>query len=79
MEISNLIKEAKPLYYERRRRQRRIQRTCLSVFMFFVILASGYGGYAIKTVNNAYVADADTTVSDSFIPMDEYGLITVAY
>lgn len=78
-ELSNLIKEAKPLYFERKRIKKRIQRICLSLFMVFTVLASGYSGYAIKSMNNDYIASSEINITESFFPLDDDGLITVAY
>ena len=76
--ISELIKEAKPLYYERKKTRTRIKRACFSLAIIMTVLGSGFGGYAIKSYTTNYIANSETT-TESYLPVDEYGLITVAY
>ena len=76
-DLSELLKEAKPLYFERKRAKKRMQRVLVSLFMVFVVFASGYSGYAIKSLSTDYIASSDIT--ESYIPLDDDGLITVAY
>ncbi|MBR1753963.1 hypothetical protein IJ732_03925 [bacterium] len=82
-ELSTLLKEAKPLYFEKKRSKQKLQRACLSIFILFTVLASGYGGYTIRSLSSSgYIAETNsvsTTISDSLYPTDDYGLITVAY
>ena len=78
-ELSNLLKSAKPLYFEQKRKQQRIRRTCLSLFMVITVFASGYGGYAIKSLSTDSIATTENYTTDSYFPVDDYGLITVAY
>lgn len=76
-DLSNLLKEAKPLYYKRKKRNQRIQKVMFSVFILFTVLVSGYSGYSIKSASTQYIAGYD--ISDTFVPLDDYGLITVEY
>ena len=80
-ELSELLKEAKPLYYEQKRRRTQIKRACFSLVLILTVLASGFGGYALKSSSGDYIASYDSSgsTSDSYLPVDEYGLITVAY
>lgn len=80
-ELSNLLKEAKPLYYEQKKFKQNLKKTCLSFFIILTVFASGYGGYMLKSISsNNYIVSSDTSnVIESFYPTDDYGLITVAY
>ena len=80
-ELSNLLKEAKPLYYEQKRREQKFRKACFSLLMIFTVFASGYVGYTLKSISgNDFIASSDTVnVIESYYPTDDYGLITVAY
>lgn len=77
-ELSELLKEAKPLYFQRKRTKQRIQRTVLSLFVVLTVFASGYSGYTLKSMSTDYIASSET-YSESYFPLDDDGLITVAY
>lgn len=83
-DISNLIKEAKPLYFARKRRNRRIK-TALAAVAFICL----FGRFMpVKYDSAGYVWDPDTmqaiaqvedgsVIEDMGLPVDEYGLLMV--
>jgi hypothetical protein len=77
-ELSNLLKEAKPLYFARKKIKKRIQNTCTSLCIIFAIFISGFGGYALKSMDTLVSYEVNNNI-ESFIPIDDDGLITVAY
>ena len=83
-DISNLIREAKPLYFARKRRNNRIK-TALAT----VVAVCLFGQFMPVKYNNAgYVWEAEVTqaiaqiengsvIEDMGLPVDEYGLLMV--
>lgn len=80
-EISELIKEAKPLYFKRKRFRRRIKITT-SLFMFGLLLhafntPSGQS-YFISDPEDPFLLVEDISVIEAMgFPTDEYGLLKV--
>ncbi len=80
-EISALIKEAKPLYFARKKRNRIIKSVLASVCLFCV------GIWAYNPVNDSvypYYWDSEFSISDNVsvieemgLPTDEYGLLMI--
>lgn len=83
-DISNLIKEAKPLYFARKRRNRRIK-TVLAAVVFVCL----FGRFMpVKYDNAGFVWEAEVSqaiaqvedgsvIEDMGLPVDEYGLLMV--
>jgi len=88
-DISILLKEAKPMYFERKRKVEQLKKACLVLFVLFSTSISGLSGYIFKTNQMAntlpveqvasYYNDIDDEMSESMYPLDDYGLITVKY
>ena len=77
-EISELIKEAKPLYYKRKRRVKTFQTMTLTLVIVLVAGIGMFGGYSLNQTGIKTYYETSAT-QDSYIPVDEYGLITVEY
>ena len=86
-DISNLIKEARPLYFAKKKRREQIKKIVLVAFIFLSTTMGAIGGYTAKEVQIANQETVNTdvaltsTINDdsSFYPVDEYGLIAVNY
>lgn len=83
-DISKLLKEAKPLYFARKRRNNRIKAT-----LAMLICAAGIGMFYPETDNIQYsygsyfdyietvYSDNGSVIEDMGLPTDEYGLLMV--
>ena len=87
-DISNLIKEARPLYFTKKKRREQIKKVMLVAFIFLSTSMGVLGGYTAKEVQIANqnktlevdVATIENAYDDSsFYPVDEYGLIAVNF
>lgn len=82
-EVSQLLKEAKPLYIARKRRNNRIKSgaamlACVAVLAFFRPQQEDYSYYADYGDNYWYSTDNTTSVIENMgLPTDEYGLLMV--
>lgn len=79
--ISSLIKEAKPLYFARKRRRNIVKSTSVLLCLLLV----GFAAYSpTKSEIYSYYWDSEFSVSDNIsvieemgLPTDEYGLLLV--
>ncbi len=79
--ISSLIKEAKPLYFARKRRRNIVKSTSV----LLCLLCVGFAAYSPITSDvYSYYWDSEFSVSDNVsvieemgLPTDEYGLLLV--
>ncbi len=80
-EISKLLKEAKPLYFARKRRNNRIKAA-----LCMVVCVLGLGLYYPKQIpyedyfwfdEMSYLTEGDSYVESMGLPTDEYGLLKV--
>ena len=86
-DISNLIKEARPLYFTKKKRREQIKKVMLVAFIFLSTTMGALGGYTAKEVQIANQNIIETNIStienmdedSSFYPVDEYGLIAVNF
>ena len=78
-EISKLIKEAKPLYFKRKRRNMRIKNCVVALLLSSMFVLGTFGGYTIGE-RSASISDSDYSQFEELgLPTDEYGLLTVRY
>ena len=77
-DLSELLKEAKPLYFEKKRQRQRVQRALMSCAMVLTVGLSMCGGYMLRG-DSVTIANVDDTAIESYFPLDDYGLITVMY
>lgn len=84
--ISELIKEAKPLYQTRKRTARRVKTALLSCMLVLAIGATvNMGGFnkggdylsQVKVINAASTTSETSVIEEMGLPVDEYGLFTV--
>lgn len=81
-DISDLIKEAKPMYFSRKRRRKAIKAglatiVCLLAFTWFNPYSyNSYNEYDYWASEIAYIENG-SVVSDMGLPVDEYGLLMV--
>ncbi len=83
-DISELLKEAKPLYFERKRRRNQIKAT-LAMLVCVVMMSSlwphKYDSYMLlpDTEFESKVAQIEngSVIEDLGLPVDEYGLLVV--
>lgn len=82
-EVSQLLKEAKPLYLVRKRRNNQIK-TVLAMLVCIIGIGSfyprdiDYSFYANYAQDNWYVSETNTSVIENMgLPTDEYGLLMV--
>ena len=72
-EVSQLLKEAKPLYLARKRRNNQIK-TVLAMLVCII----GIGSFYPRDIDNWYVSETNTSVIENMgLPTDEYGLLMV--
>ncbi|MDR1694435.1 MAG: hypothetical protein LBR70_04505 [Lactobacillaceae bacterium] len=76
--VSNLLKEAKPLYFARKRRNNRIKATlgmlvCVLMLGVFYPVSQPY--YDVDS--EIYSIYTGSVISDMGLPTDEYGLLMV--
>lgn len=79
-DISSLIKEAKPLYFARKRRNKIVKSSLVGVALLWV----GIFAYTPKSTPYTYYWDTEFDISDNIsvieemgLPTDEYGLLMV--
>lgn len=83
-DLSELLKEAKPLYFERKRRRNHIKAT-LAMLVCVVMMSSlwpqKYESYTLLPDNEFESKVAQITngsvIEDLGLPVDEYGLLVV--
>lgn len=81
-EISKLLKEAKPLYFARKRRNNRIKATLcmlicvLGIGLYYPKQSSYETGY-FWFEETAYPNEGSSYVENMGLPTDEYGLLKV--
>lgn len=80
-DISSLIKEAKPLYFARKKRNARIK-TALAALVVFAGIGHFYSGggeqvYEYYWNNDLYAVNESSVIEDMGLPTDEYGLLMV--
>lgn len=76
--VSNLIREAKPLYFARKKRNNRIKATLgtlVCVLMLGVFYPKSQTYYDIDS--EIYKISTGSIISDMGLPTDEYGLLVV--
>lgn len=80
-DISKLLKEAKPLYFARKRRNRNLKSAAamllcvLTLQMFYPKSDVVYGYYTLE--NEIYLTENGSVIEDMGLPTDEYGLLKV--
>lgn len=76
--ISNLLKEAKPLYFARKRRKNRIK-TVLGMLVCVLMLGMFYPKNQVyyDVDGELYQMATGSVISDMGLPTDEYGLLMV--
>ena len=83
-DISELLKEAKPLYFERKRRRKQIKAT-LAMLVCVVMMSSlwpqKYESYTLLSdtefENKVAQIQNGSVIEDLGLPVDEYGLLVV--
>ena len=84
-DISNLIKEARPLYFAKKKQKEQIKKALLVVFILFSTSMGALGGWGAKEMQvasqNTEITQETVSYEDdmSIYPVDEYGLIAVNY
>lgn len=75
--ISELIKEAKPLYYERKRNVQRLKAGFAACFLFLA-LGSPFLLEKFNSGEEAFISyGSDSVIEEMGLPVDEYGLLKV--
>ena len=76
--ISELLKEAKPLYFKRKKRNEIIKKTAL-VVMPFLFISLAIIPFALNYSNNNvdYYTSSTSIVEQMGFPTDDYGLLKV--
>lgn len=80
-DISKLLKEAKPLYFARKRRNRSLKSVAamllcvLALQMFYPKSGVVYDYYTLE--NEIYLTENGSVIEDMGLPTDEYGLLKV--
>lgn len=80
-DISKLLKEAKPLYFARKRRNRNLKFAAamllcvLTLQMFYPKSDVVYDYYTLE--NEIYLTENGSVIEDMGLPTDEYGLLKV--
>lgn len=71
-EISNLIKEAKPLYLERKKQKKQTV-FILSMFLFLIPI------YKVNSIvqTDRILSESESIIEYQGLPTDEYGLLMV--
>ncbi|MCX4349698.1 MAG: hypothetical protein OSJ76_07950 [Alphaproteobacteria bacterium] len=83
-DISDLLKEAKPLYFARKRRRNQIKAT-LGMLVCVVMMSSlwpqKYGSYTLlpdtEFENQLALIEDGSVIEDMGLPVDDYGLLMV--
>ncbi len=80
-EISDLIKEAKPLYFKRKRFRRRMKivtSLCVFGFMIYAFNTMTQRFYLIPDQVDPFMLVEDVSIIETMgLPTDEYGLLKV--
>lgn len=79
-DISALIKEAKPLYFARKRRNRIIKGAMGVIACFFLInisLLKPQEELYDSWTQQLYITESGSVIEDMGLPVDEYGLLMV--
>ena len=81
-DISALIREARPLYFSRKRRNNRIKAglaviACTMMISLFYPRSYTYG-YTDEWSEAIYMTENGSVIEDMGLPVDEYGLLMVA-
>ena len=80
-DISKLIREAKPLYFARKRFRKRMVSAfavvlCVFTFQFFSPSSEvSYNYFSLE--NEIYLTENGSVIEDMGLPTDEYGLLKV--
>ncbi len=80
-DVSKLLKEAKPLYFARKRRNRNLKSAAamllcvLTLQMFYPKSDVVYDYYTLE--NEIYLTENGSVIEDMGLPTDEYGLLKV--
>ena len=82
-DISDLIKEAKPLYHKRKKQRRIIKSALAGVACLFLVFVNMPNYQTDDVFYNPYVyytddADEVTYVEGMGLPVDDYGLLLVS-
>lgn len=78
-DISTLLKEAKPLYFKKKRQRRQFQ-ACLAI----LFCLGGFSlfnhpiGVNIENEDEFYVTDTGGIIEEMGLPTDDYGLLKVS-
>lgn len=80
-DISNLLQEARPLYYTRRRRRQvgvfaGMLAICLIIVNFWKTSNSGLPVYDFWS-EDVYMTDSGSPIEDMGLPVDDYGLLLI--
>ena len=78
-EISKLIKEAKPLYFKRKRRNMRIKNCLMALLISSIFILGSFGGYTMGERSASVADESYSQFEELGFPTDEYGLLTVKY
>ena len=73
-DISKLLKEAKPLYFARKRRNRNLK-SVAAMLLCVLALQMFYDYYTLE--NEIYLTENGSVIEDMGLPTDEYGLLKV--
>ena len=82
-DISDLIKEAKPLYHARKRRNNIIKSSFVGMSCLFLVVF-GYpkqyptDDFYYLDLNYTYETNSETYVESLGLPVDDYGLLLVS-
>lgn len=80
-DISKLIKEAKPLYFARKKRNNRIKAALCGLVLIFALGSFYPQSYHFdydNLDNEIYTAENGSVIEDLGLPTDEYGLLMVS-
>jgi len=77
-QISELLQEAKPLYFERKRRRTQIKATMFSLAVVFVSFFSvmGFNSGSFVALNENYAIEGSIISEKYDLPVDDYGLLS---
>ena len=75
--ISELLKEAKPLYFERKKRKETIKK-CLFILVPFLFVSLAIIPFTVNfSDNTSYYTSSTSIVEQMGFPTDDYGLLKV--
>ena len=76
--ISELLQEARPLYFERKKRKEFIKKSMFLIIpMLFLTLAIVPFTFNLNNENNSYYTSSTSIVEQMGFPTDDYGLLKV--